>query len=97
MKSAIDHHNDKPTSSPLTVFLHRWTKWPNRCAPNHDTLMIPLKMLKTISDQPNTTCIVHSSAGIGRTGTVVAIEICIQRLRAAKSLDVASVSEFGIV
>jgi protein tyrosine phosphatase len=74
------------------VLLHRWTQWRDRDAPNNDTLMVPLQLLAMIDDQSESTCIVHCSAGIGRTGTVLAVEICIQRLRSAKSVNIAEVS-----
>lgn len=47
-----------------------------------------LRILRQVRDFPNTTAIVHCSAGVGRTGTMVACEICLKILLEGKELSV---------
>ncbi|VDK85010.1 unnamed protein product [Litomosoides sigmodontis] len=50
-----------------------------------------LRILRQIRDQPYSTAIIHCSAGIGRTGTIVACEICLKILLEGKDLNVLDV------
>ncbi|KIH62868.1 Protein-tyrosine phosphatase [Ancylostoma duodenale] len=54
-----------------------WTDWPDRGVPNSTTLAI-FRMLRKVNRL--TPCVVHCSAGIGRTGTVVGIDMIYRRL-----------------
>ncbi|VDK33387.1 unnamed protein product [Anisakis simplex] len=49
-----------------------------------------LSILRQVRDLPNSTAIVHCSAGVGRTGTMVACEICLKILLEGKDLNVGS-------
>ncbi|KHN87936.1 Receptor-type tyrosine-protein phosphatase T [Toxocara canis] len=46
-----------------------------------------LRILRQVRDLPNSTAIVHCSAGVGRTGTMVACEICLKILLEGKDLN----------
>ncbi|KHJ94591.1 Protein-tyrosine phosphatase, partial [Oesophagostomum dentatum] len=54
-----------------------WTDWPDRGVPSSTTLAI-FRMLRRVNRL--TPCVVHCSAGIGRTGTVVGIDLVYRRL-----------------
>ncbi|KAI6240616.1 Tyrosine-protein phosphatase 69D [Aphelenchoides fujianensis] len=59
--------------------------WPDRSIPN--AVDAPLHLLKVARASKRPT-IVHCSAGIGRTGALVAVEMCIQTLLDRRPLDV---------
>ncbi|CAD5227010.1 unnamed protein product [Bursaphelenchus xylophilus] len=56
-----------------------WLQWPDRGIP--DTTKCPLRLLK-LSRKESRPTVVHCSAGIGRTGSLVAIEYVIQSIMA---------------
>ncbi|PIC33155.1 hypothetical protein B9Z55_013241 [Caenorhabditis nigoni] len=67
------------------ILKHLHTKsWPDRSVPQ--STMCLLRMLYIIRTAPGPIT-VHCSAGIGRTGTFVAIEACLQILTDGKELD----------
>ncbi|EGT38327.1 hypothetical protein CAEBREN_11631 [Caenorhabditis brenneri] len=67
------------------ILKHLHTKsWPDRSVPN--STMALLRMLFIIRTAPGPVT-VHCSAGIGRTGTFVAMEACLQILTDGKELD----------
>ncbi|VDM50468.1 unnamed protein product, partial [Toxocara canis] len=72
---------------PLVVKQHRW---PDRGIPNHESAMVPLKLLSYVRET-RAPCVVHCSAGIGRTGTVIAIEMGIRRFLDGRRVDLATV------
>ncbi|VDN04040.1 unnamed protein product [Thelazia callipaeda] len=71
----------------LTLF--RWLDWPDFGVPTSGMGM--LRILRQIRDQPRSTAIIHCSAGVGRTGTIVACEICLRILLEGKHLNVLDV------
>lgn len=75
---------------PLVVKQHRWSTWPDRGIPSHENAIVPLKLL-SYARSTQAPCIVHCSAGIGRTGTVIAIEMGIQRFREGKRVDLSEI------
>uniref|UniRef100_A0A915AY19 Protein-tyrosine phosphatase n=1 Tax=Parascaris univalens TaxID=6257 RepID=A0A915AY19_PARUN len=76
-------------SEPLIVKQHRWSTWPDRGIPSHESAMVPLKLLSYVRET-RAPCVVHCSAGIGRTGTVIAIEMGIRRFLEGKRVDLAT-------
>ncbi|KIH53888.1 Protein-tyrosine phosphatase [Ancylostoma duodenale] len=66
---------DTPAQHSVEHF--HWTDWPDRGVPNSTTLAI-FRMLRKVNRL--TPCVVHCSAGIGRTGTVVGIDMIYRRL-----------------
>uniref|UniRef100_A0A1I8ACJ7 Protein-tyrosine phosphatase n=1 Tax=Steinernema glaseri TaxID=37863 RepID=A0A1I8ACJ7_9BILA len=75
---------------PLTVTLHRWSTWPDRGIPDHSCCMMPIRLLRTVRES-RAPCVVHCSAGIGRTGTVVGIEIAMRRIANGLALDIPAI------
>ncbi len=73
--------------------------WPDKGSPVEGypcTQLIDLVRRKlaeppTSTSTRQTPIVIHCSAGIGRTGTLVAIDICVQRLRTRRRVDVESV------
>ncbi|ULT93028.1 hypothetical protein L3Y34_002898 [Caenorhabditis briggsae] len=67
------------------VLKHLHTKsWPDRSVPNSTLCLLRMLYIVRSAQGPVT---VHCSAGIGRTGTFVAIEACLQILTDGKELD----------
>ncbi|OZC09527.1 hypothetical protein X798_03484 [Onchocerca flexuosa] len=86
-----DEFKQSPSVSnkdPLVVKQYRWNTWPDRGIPSHENAMIPLKLLSLVRNT-RAPCVVHCSAGIGRTGTVVAIELGIRRFHDGRKVDLA--------
>ncbi|KHJ93422.1 Protein-tyrosine phosphatase [Oesophagostomum dentatum] len=69
---------------PLYLRLFRWTTWPDRGVPDHHSCVIPLQLLDRIRAAP---CVIHCSAGIGRTGSIVALEIALKKVIAGEKVD----------
>uniref|UniRef100_A0A915AN35 Tyrosine-protein phosphatase non-receptor type 9 n=1 Tax=Parascaris univalens TaxID=6257 RepID=A0A915AN35_PARUN len=69
----------------IKVTLFKWLDWPDFGVPASGMGM--LRILRQVRDFPNTTAIVHCSAGVGRTGTMVACEICLKILLEGKELS----------
>jgi len=74
---------------PFGLTLYRWLDWPDFSIPQSGMGM--LRILKAIRDQPNTTALIHCSAGVGRTGTLMACEICLRIMLEGKELSVPDV------
>ncbi|KAI6225087.1 Receptor-type tyrosine-protein phosphatase T [Aphelenchoides fujianensis] len=72
----------------LQVVLHRWLDWPGVWPPLRPSGMGMLRILKHIRDVKDSTAVVHCSAGVGRTGTIMACEICLRILLEGKELNV---------
>lgn len=86
------YRNDEP----VREIRHYWfDTWPDYGVPD-DTAVVP-RMLKdvsefsTASDQP---WVVHCSAGIGRTGTFIGIDIGMAVLEASRRVDTVSIVEY---
>ncbi|EYC36968.1 hypothetical protein Y032_0839g2615, partial [Ancylostoma ceylanicum] len=69
---------------PLFLRLFRWTTWPDRGVPDHNSCRIPLQLLDRVRTAP---CVVHCSAGIGRTGSILALEMALQKVVAGNKID----------
>uniref|UniRef100_A0A1I7Y623 Protein-tyrosine-phosphatase n=1 Tax=Steinernema glaseri TaxID=37863 RepID=A0A1I7Y623_9BILA len=63
-------------SNSTVTKLHQMLDWPCKGVPTSG--MSVLRLLKSIT--PGGPCLVHCSAGIGRTGTIIAVESVLQRL-----------------
>ncbi|VDM44745.1 unnamed protein product [Toxocara canis] len=73
----------------IAVTLFKWLDWPDFGVPSSGMGM--LRILRQIRDQPHTKAIIHCSAGVGRTGTMIACEICLRTLLEGKELNVIDV------
>jgi len=76
-------------AEPIQLTLMRWLDWPDFGIPQSGMGM--LRIMKTIRDSKDSTAVIHCSAGIGRTGTVMACEICLRILLDGKELNVPEV------
>ncbi|TKR93582.1 hypothetical protein L596_008006 [Steinernema carpocapsae] len=69
---------------------HQWKTWPDKGVPeSFETVLRLLQMIRKTDGK--SASVIHCSAGIGRTGTVVAVEMCLQRLLQGRPLEVLSV------
>ncbi|VDM20735.1 unnamed protein product [Wuchereria bancrofti] len=71
----------------LTVMHYQWISWADKQVPVND-YNTPFYLLKKSRISPTCT-VVHCSAGIGRSGTLVAIELCLMQLVAGNELVVS--------
>ncbi|KAK0407079.1 hypothetical protein QR680_018983 [Steinernema hermaphroditum] len=72
----------------MTVKHHLWRTWPDKSVPH--SVMAPFRLLK-IARWATGPTIVHCSAGIGRTGTVVGLELAIQTALVGKELKMVEI------
>ncbi|KAI6179616.1 hypothetical protein M3Y98_00629500 [Aphelenchoides besseyi] len=81
--TVLELKNDKDI---LQVFHNHWKNWPDRGVPDRaDTV---LKVLQLVRACPNKSAVViHCSAGVGRTGVFMAVEMGIQALIANRSVE----------
>ncbi|VDK86957.1 unnamed protein product, partial [Onchocerca ochengi] len=63
----------------------RWKDWPDKGVPS--SVLAPFRILKIVRQSLNRTTVVHCSAGIGRTGCIVAIEMGLQQILSGKPLS----------
>uniref|UniRef100_A0A915PZU8 Uncharacterized protein n=1 Tax=Setaria digitata TaxID=48799 RepID=A0A915PZU8_9BILA len=71
----------------LTVLHYQWLSWADHMVPAND-YKTPFYLLKKSRVSPTCT-VVHCSAGVGRSGTLVAIELCLMQLVAGNELVVS--------
>ncbi|VDM98435.1 unnamed protein product [Thelazia callipaeda] len=76
----------------LTVMHYQWISWADHQVPSND-YKTPFYLLKKSRVSPTCT-VVHCSAGVGRSGTLVAIELCLMQLVAGKELIVPEMVAF---
>ena len=89
------HHLDKHTSR--TILHMHYTAWPDFGVPERPSSLVQLvrafrERVPVSTTQPT---VVHCSAGVGRSGTFIAIERILQSLAQQPAADVIDV--FGIV
>uniref|UniRef100_A0A7E4W4X2 Protein-tyrosine phosphatase n=1 Tax=Panagrellus redivivus TaxID=6233 RepID=A0A7E4W4X2_PANRE len=60
-----------------------WSGWPDRSVP--DNFLATLRLVRKIA--PLTPCIVHCSAGIGRTGTIVGLDMAQRAMQAGEAVN----------
>ncbi|KAL3112357.1 hypothetical protein niasHT_019082 [Heterodera trifolii] len=68
----------------LRVQHFHWRQWPDRGVPHSD--LAPLRLLYHVIGVPR--AVVHCSAGIGRTGTLVAVYLANQTLHLGQPLNI---------
>jgi protein tyrosine phosphatase len=76
-------------AEPIQLTLMRWLDWPDFGIPQSGLGM--LRIMKFIRANKHSTAVIHCSAGIGRTGTVMACEICLRIMLEGKELNVPEV------
>ncbi|CAI4231085.1 unnamed protein product [Auanema sp. JU1783] len=71
------------------IRLLQYTAWPDHGVPDHPTpFLIFLKRVKTLNPPDAGPIISHCSAGIGRTGAFIAVDIMLERLRYESTVDI---------
>ncbi|VDK36368.1 unnamed protein product [Gongylonema pulchrum] len=66
-----------------------WGKWPDQGVPLSE--MVPFEIMKLARKSTDRPSVIHCSAGVGRSGTVVAIEMCLQTLLHRQPLNLMEV------
>ncbi|XP_046583628.1 receptor-type tyrosine-protein phosphatase alpha-like [Haliotis rubra] len=72
------------------IYHFNFTSWPDHGVPNAFSLLEFMWRVKGICGRPAEPIIVHCSAGIGRTGTYIAIESLLDQAAAEDAVDVVS-------
>ncbi|CAJ0558876.1 unnamed protein product, partial [Mesorhabditis spiculigera] len=65
------------------------TEWPDKGMPSKGG--IPLKLRRLTREAGTGTVVVHCSAGVGRTGTYIAIEMAIQKLLKGREVSIVEI------
>lgn len=81
----VSYMNGKP----LGVKLYRTTEWPDRSTPRNPFGI--LRLLRTVRERSSGPAVVHCSAGLGRTGTIIAIEDGVQSFRKERLVNVPQI------
>ncbi|XP_048244185.1 uncharacterized protein LOC124125214 [Haliotis rufescens] len=81
--------NEKESERRDIYHLH-FTSWPDHGVPDTAALLDFMWRVKVISGQQTEPIIVHCSAGIGRTGTYIAIECLVEQAKTEGVVDVVS-------
>uniref|UniRef100_A0AC35GC96 Glucuronosyltransferase n=1 Tax=Panagrolaimus sp. PS1159 TaxID=55785 RepID=A0AC35GC96_9BILA len=71
----------------LTV--HKWVDWPDFGVPSSG--MGILRLLRVIRNESGSTCLIHCSAGVGRTGTVMAIDLALRAFLEGKEVNILEI------
>ncbi|VDM46868.1 unnamed protein product [Toxocara canis] len=79
----------------LTIQHIRWKNWPDKGVPS--SVLAPFRMLRMCRQSNTRPTLVHCSAGIGRTGCIVAIEMCVQLLLTLKPFNLTDVQFVYVV
>ena len=72
---------------------YHFTSWPDHGVPQFATSLIRFikRLQKDHNKEKNIPLLVHCSAGVGRTGTFVMLDIMMDRLKAEESINVYEV------
>lgn len=70
------------------VFQFHFTSWPDHGVPLYSQSLIPLLMRMIALPQDKSPIVVHCSAGVGRTGTIILADICLRMAAAERAVDV---------
>jgi protein tyrosine phosphatase len=71
----------------LTV--HKWGDWPDFGVPSSG--MGILRLLRLIRNDSGSTALIHCSAGVGRTGTVMTIDLAIRAILEGKDVNILEI------
>lgn len=75
-----------------TVNHYHFLKWPDYSCPSDPNDLIDFTRIVTAERKhPANPMIVHCSAGVGRTGTFIALDIALQQMRAEKKINVLEI------
>lgn len=82
---------NKNTSEERTVKHFHFTAWPDHGVPQGTEVLIKFRGLvrqHIQRDGAGTPTVVHCSAGVGRTGTIIALDVLLQQLEEERSLGI---------
>ncbi|KAF5308898.1 hypothetical protein FQR65_LT00598 [Abscondita terminalis] len=72
-----------------TITHLQYTDWPDFGCPNGTQEMLEFcRLMRDYADKRNSPVILHCSAGIGRTGTLIALDILLQTIDENKDVDI---------
>ncbi|KAG5674932.1 hypothetical protein PVAND_004876 [Polypedilum vanderplanki] len=73
----------------MSVKHYFFSKWPDHSSPNNPNDLIDfIKIVRSERERPDNTFIVHCSAGVGRTGTFIALDIMMQRIKKEAKINI---------
>ncbi|XP_071117356.1 uncharacterized protein [Haliotis cracherodii] len=84
-KLRVDNHKE---STKRQIYHFNFTSWPDHGVPSTFSLLDFMWRVKAVCERPAEPVIVHCSAGIGRTGTYIAIESLLDQATAEDTVDV---------
>uniref|UniRef100_A0AC34GEU5 Protein tyrosine phosphatase n=1 Tax=Panagrolaimus sp. ES5 TaxID=591445 RepID=A0AC34GEU5_9BILA len=73
----------------FALHLHKWFDWPDFGVPPSG--MGLLRLLRVVRIDPGATALIHCSAGVGRTGTVMAIELALRAILEGKEVNILEI------
>ncbi|XP_029954409.1 receptor-type tyrosine-protein phosphatase H-like [Salarias fasciatus] len=85
---SVKHRN---TSEERTVKHFHFTAWPNRGVPQSTDVLIQFRGLvrqHIEREGGRAPTVVHCSAGVGRTGTIIALDVLLQQLENEQAVDI---------
>jgi len=75
--------------STLAVQQFHFTTWPDHGVPLYPTSLLAFhKKFRGCSDSPSGPTVIHCSAGVGRTGTFIALDYLLDQAKAEHKVDV---------
>lgn len=79
-----------PDAGYLQVTQYHYTAWPDHGVPQFATSLLSFvrKVQKTHDKSKGVPLLVHCSAGVGRTGTFIALDTLLDRMRSETSISV---------
>ncbi|CAB3381160.1 Hypothetical predicted protein [Cloeon dipterum] len=87
-----DQHSDYINASFVNVQQLHYTNWPNDGVPLYpQSIAIFMDKISHCQRNECAPILVHCSAGVGRTGTVILIDACLKMFRSHGKLDVISI------
>ncbi|KAK7919685.1 hypothetical protein WMY93_010969 [Mugilogobius chulae] len=79
------------TSEERTVRHFHFTAWPDHGVPQGTQVLIQFRALlrrHLETEAAGTPTVVHCSAGVGRTGTIIALDVLLQQMQKEKAVDI---------
>ena len=80
----------EPDEKPLSVTQYHFTSWPDHGVPKFATSLISFirRVQKAHDKDKGIPLLVHCSAGVGRTGTIILLDSMLERIKAEKTVNV---------
>ena len=80
---------DKESSSPLSVTQYHFTAWPDHGVPDDKTCITSfISFIRKKHPPSGPPLLVHCSAGVGRTGTFIVLDVMLQRMKEKGTIDI---------